>query len=318
MNMDLLFSPATVSFLVVLVVLAVGLALKPNSGKQAVKSRVAEYLQRSELEDSDGALRALQGSFFTRVIGPMLRRFLQALGKLAPAHTLDDINQLLTVAGRPGNLTATDFIGMCVLVSALLALAGFIYAQKVMADSPMFLLIGPLLGAAMGFMLPRYWLISTGRRRKDLIQRTLPDALDMLTVCVEAGLAFESALLRVSERWPGPLSEEFARVVTEVRLGVARSQALRRMSTRCDSPDVGSFVAVLVQADSMGTSIAQVIHSQADQIRVLRRQRAEEKANKAPIKVLIPMVLFIFPALFVVILGPGVPRILEGLSSAGG
>jgi tight adherence protein C len=149
-----------------------------------------------------------------------------------------------------------------------------------------------------------------------LIQRGLPDALDMLTICVEAGLAFESALQRVSDRWPGPLSDEFARSVAEIRLGVPRSQALRRMAARCSVTDVSSFVAVLVQADSMGTSIARVLHSQADQIRVLRRQRAEEKANKAPIKVMIPMVLFIFPALFVVILGPGAPTILEALGSA--
>jgi tight adherence protein C len=317
MSMDILFSPASVSFLVMLAILAIGLALKPNTTKRVVKTRAAEYLQRSELEDPAETLRTLQGSFFKRVVVPMFRRLFQVLGKLAPTNMTENINDLLIAAGRPGNLTATDFMGMCVLVAAVLALAGFVYARKVMADSPMFMLIGPVAGAAVGFMFPRYWLMSAGTKRKDLIQRTLPDALDMLTVCVEAGLAFESALQRVSERWPGPLAEEFNRVVAEVRLGVARSQALRRMAIRCASPDVASFVAVLVQADSMGTSIAQVVHSQADQIRVLRRQRAEEKANKAPIKVLIPMVLFIFPALFVVILGPGIPRILEGLSMGG-
>ena len=181
--------------------------------------------------------------------------------------------------------------------------------------NPTVTLLAPLFGAFVGLMLPRNWLSGRVTQRKDLIQRSLPDALDMLTICVEAGLAFEASLQRVSERWKGPLSDEFARVVAEVRLGVPRSQALRRMAQRCDSPDVFSFVAVLVQADSMGSSIAQVIHGQADQIRVLRRQRAEEKANKAPIKVLIPMVLFIFPALFVIILGPAVPKIIDAFSN---
>jgi tight adherence protein C len=121
----------------------------------------------------------------------------------------------------------------------------------------------------------------------------------------------------VSEQWKGALSNELSRVVSEIRLGVPRPQALRRLAQRCDVPDVSSFVAVLVQADSMGTSIAQVLRSQADQIRVLRRQRAEEKANKAPMKVVMAMLLFIFPALFVVILGPAVPRIIEAFSHMG-
>jgi tight adherence protein C len=163
----------------------------------------------------------------------------------------------------------------------------------------------------LGYMMPNYWLSMRVKQRKDAIQRSLPDALDMLTICVEAGLAFESALQRVGEQWRGPLSDEFSRAVAEIRLGVARPQALRRMSARCGVADVSSFVAVLVQADSMGTSISHVLHSQGDQIRTLRRQRAEEMANKAPIKMLIPMGLLIFPALFITILGPAVPRILD-------
>jgi tight adherence protein C len=122
----------------------------------------------------------------------------------------------------------------------------------------------------------------------------------------------------VSSQWQGPLSEEFARVVAEIRLGVPRAQALRRFSGRCDVDDVTSFVAVLVQADSMGTSVSQVLHSQSEQMRVLRRQRAEEKANKAPIKIIMAMLVFIFPALFVIILGPAVPRIIEAFSGMGG
>jgi tight adherence protein C len=178
-------------------------------------------------------------------------------------------------------------------------------------------LLAPAAGLVIGYLLPRQWLQARIAKRRDVIQCSLPDALDMLTICVEAGLAFESALQRVADQWQGPLSDEFARAVSEMRLGVPRPQTLRRLAQRCDTPDVSSFVAVLVQADAMGTSVAQVLHSQSDQIRTLRRQRAEEKANKAPIKVLLAMVIFIFPALFVVILGPAVPRIMAAFSGTG-
>jgi tight adherence protein C len=245
------------------------------------------------------------------MIFPLVRSLLRAIGKLAPSRTLEDINQQLIRAGRPGGLAATDFLGIWVLVFCMGAVLGFLFGRSFGAANPRMIFLGPLLGAGFGYMAPRFWLSSRGKERTETIQRSLPDALDMLTICVEAGLGFEAALLRVSDQWKGPLSDEFARVVAEIRLGVPRTQALRRMEQRIDNADVSSFVAVLIQADNMGTSIAQVIHSQSDQIRVLRRQRAEEKANKAPIKVLIPMLLFIFPALFVIILGPAVPQILK-------
>jgi tight adherence protein C len=241
---------------------------------------------------------------------------LQGLGRLAPSRGLERLDLRLTVAGRPGKLGALDFLGLRILLVAIGLGLGFLYGRS--AGNPKMLLLGPLGGAVFGYMAPNSWLQGRIHKRKDIIQRALPDALDMLTICVEAGLAFESALQRVSDQWRGPLSDEFARVVAEIRLGVPRGQALRRMAQRCDLPDVGSFVAVLVQADSMGTSIAHVLRSQADQMRVLRRQRAEEKANKAPIKMLMPMLIFIFPALFVVILGPAVPTLISGFGSMGG
>jgi tight adherence protein C len=250
------------------------------------------------------------------VLLPSLRSVLGAVGRLAPAHTLEQLTRQLTAAGRPGNLAAADFLGLCVMMALVGLVLGVLYGRGNTANSGNALL-APLAGTLVGFMAPRFWLSSRSKNRKNVIQRSLPDALDMLTICVEAGLAFESALQRVSERWRGPLSDEFARVVAEIRLGVPRAEGLRRLAQRCDTPDVSSFVAVMVQADSMGSSVAPVIHSQADQIRTLRRQRAEEKANKAPIKVLMAMLIFIFPALFVVILGPAVPRIMEAFGQMG-
>ena len=253
----------------------------------------------------------LEGSFVERVIFPAIRALLQFLGRLAPSKSLESINDQLTMAGRPGNLTAVDFLGIRILSLIICAALGVVLARVLGAGNPKMALLAIGGCLVLGYLVPNMWLQSTMKKRREAIQCSLPDALDMLTICVEAGLAFESALQRVAEQWEGALSDELARVVSEIRLGVPRTQTLRRLAYRCNTPDMSSFVAVLVQADSMGTSIAQVLRSQSDQIRILRRQRAEEKANKAPIKVLLVMVAFIFPAIFVVILGPAIPRIME-------
>jgi tight adherence protein C len=309
---ELIFSPLAVAVLVVLAVVSLTMALRPARSGRVVGDRLDNYLaeNRQEVKQKVVPADALREPFVQRVLVPSGRQLLQVLGRLMPAGMIEEINSQLVVAGRPGNLSGLDFLGVQVLAMFLGLLFGYFYGGKLLAN-PQYRLLAPFVGAAFGYMLPKNWLSGKMRTRKETILRALPDALDMLTICVEAGLAFESAMQRVSDQWKSPLSQEFARVVTEIRLGVPRGQALRRMSLRCDVPDVSSFVAVLVQADSMGTSIAQVLRSQADQMRVLRRQRAEEKANKAPVKVIMAMLAFIFPALFIVILGPAVPKILN-------
>jgi tight adherence protein C len=311
--MELIFSPLGAAVLVGLAVLSFAFMLRPARQVESLEDRMEAFLSREQ--ERSGAIDEVQGSFIQRVVLPAGQRFIQTLGRLAPAKATEEINLQLIVAGRPGNLGPLDFLGLRILLAIVGLGLGFLNSRNV--ANPTFRLLGPAMGLAFGYMLPSYWLKSQVRRRKDIIQRALPDALDMLTVCVEAGLAFESALQRVSTQWKGALSEEFGRVVAEIRLGVPRPQALRRFSQRCDVPDVASFVAVLVQADSMGTSIANVLHSQADQMRVLRRQRAEEKANQAPIKVVMAMMIFIFPALFIVILGPAVPALMNTFGAMG-
>jgi tight adherence protein C len=312
--LDLIFSPVVVSMLVGLTCMALALAFRPTRASQALEGRLSAFLSHAEMRQAADSMSDLNGSFLDRVVFPMVRKLLGLIGRMAPSQTLEGINEQLTIAGRPGNLSAADFVGIRLIFMLFCVGLAVFAGRTVGAGNPRMglLVVGGCL--AVGFLFPKQWLSGKIKARKDAIQCSLPDALDMLTICVEAGLAFESALQRVADQWEGPLSDEFSRVVAEIRLGVARTQALRRLAQRCSTPDVGSFVAVLVQADSMGTSIAQVLHSQADQIRTLRRQRAEEKANKAPIKVLVVMVLFIFPALFVVILGPAIPKILEAFS----
>lgn len=308
--MDQLFSPAFAAAMLALAVLAGMLAFRPNQSAKDVQQRVDVYLGSQAARDAAPEVR---GSFTERAVIPAWQGLLHRLGSLMPAKAVEALQVQLMLAGRPGNLTATDYLGLRVLGGAIGLGLGFLYASRMASDRRM-LLFAPLIAALFGYMAPQSWLSGKIKARRAVIQRALPDALDMLTICVEAGLAFESSLQRVSQQWAGPLSDEFARVVSEIRLGVPRPQALRRLSGRCGVPDVSSFVAVLVQADSMGTSIALVLHSQAEQIRVLRRQRAEERANQAPIKVIMAMLVFIFPALFVVILGPAVPKVLEAFS----
>ena len=180
------------------------------------------------------------------------------------------------------------------------------------------LLRNSLLIGIAGFFLPWLWLRSRARSRQHAISLALPDALDMLTIGVEAGLAFESALLRVGERWHNPLTLEFRRAVAEMRIGTPRDVALTRMAERSGVPELRSFVAVLIQSNQLGMSIAQVLHNQAADMRVKRRQRAEELARQASVKMVFPLVFLIFPALFVVILGPSIPALAGLLRQLGG
>ena len=318
MNPDLIFSPLTVAGLLALGVFALVVALRPSHAARTVDDRLANLVagapERSQQQAASAD--AVREPFVQRVLAPAFRQLIHTLGAMMPPQTAERLNEQLVIAGRPGNLTGLDFLGIRVLAAAAGLLFGFFYLSK-MTMIPQAPLLGPIGGLLFGYMLPNNWLQGRMKQRQDTITRALPDALDMLTICVEAGLAFESAMQRVSEQWKGGLSEEFARVVSEIRLGVPRGQALRRLSQRCEVPDVSSFVAVLVQSDSMGTSIANVLRSQADQMRVLRRQRAEKKANKAPIKVIMAMLMFIFPSLFIVILGPAVPKIIEAFGGMG-
>jgi tight adherence protein C len=148
------------------------------------------------------------------------------------------------------------------------------------------------------------------KRKKEII-KSLPDAMDLLTITVEAGMGFDGALQKVAEKWSNELSKAFGKVVQEMRLGVIRRDALRNMANNMDVPDVTSFTAAIIQADQLGVSIAKILRVQSEQMRIKRRQRAEEQANKAPIKMLFPMVFLIFPALFVVLLGPAVIILME-------
>jgi tight adherence protein C len=165
--------------------------------------------------------------------------------------------------------------------------------------------------AALGYMLPALSLSSRIKKRQLAIQRALPDAIDLLTVCVEAGAAFDMAMARVVDKWHGPLSDEFERLLADLRLGRPRREALKDLADRTGVGDVATFVNALIQADQMGVGLVKVLRVQSDQMRQRRRLRAEEQAQKAPVKMLFPLIFLIFPAVYIVILGPAALRLME-------
>jgi tight adherence protein C len=257
----------------------------------------------------------MKASFYQRIIQPLLRGLLNQSGRLAPQKNVEALYQKLETAGFPGNLNVVDFLGLKILMGTLI---GFLFAAVVyMVRTDSILIVGgtSLIFWVVGFMLPNAWLTTRVSARKKEVLKNMPDALDMMTVCVDAGLGLSGAIQRVAESWENALVDEFTRVLAEVKLGRTRLEALESMANRTDVDEMKNFVMALTLADKLGVSIAQVLHLQSKQMRVARRQRAEELARQASIKMLFPLVFLIFPAMFAVILGPAVPLLLETLTA---
>jgi tight adherence protein C len=217
-----------------------------------------------------------------------------------------DLEHQLTIAKNPGNLHAASFFA----VRLLFLMLGFLLAYLLNRDLSNSEMINILIGALVilvSWLLPSAWLKGRVRTRQDEIARGLPDALDMLSVCASAGLGFDQSLQKISDYWETELGYELKRVTHEMEMGLSRSVALKNMSSRLDVDDLTRFIATIVQAERIGMSYADVLHSQADQMRIIRQLRAREIANKLPGKMIIPVALFIFPAILAVILGPALP-----------
>lgn len=230
------------------------------------------------------------------------------LGRYAPQRTLVRTDRSLVIAGNPYGLRARSYYGVRIILMIVgLLLAVGIYRFDA---SPRYLLLA-LCVVLVSLIVPTLWLRAAMRRRQTLIRRSLPDALDMLSVITAAGLGFDQAMLRLGQSFRTPIGQEFARVVAEIEMGVSRGQALREMRARVDIPELSSFVAVILQSEQLGMSIADVLHSQAEQMRINRQFRAKEIAQQLPARMMIPLALFIFPALLAVILGPFLPVLME-------
>jgi tight adherence protein C len=256
----------------------------------------------------------LSQPFAERVIRPGVSKLLDFFGRLTPQRNIQELQHRLELAGRPYGWTVVNFVGLRVVAALVLAALGFVLSLLSDISFLQRLLLALALGG-LGYFLPILWLGRRTRQRQSALLRALPDGLDMLNICVGAGLGFDAALSRVSEQWKTPLADEFNRVVGEIRLGKTRRQALLDLARRTEVMELENFVATIVQADQLGVSIAKVLRTQAEQMRILRRQRAEEQARQASIKLLFPLVFMIFPSLLAVLLGPAIPKILDAFGS---
>jgi tight adherence protein C len=229
--------------------------------------------------------------------------WLRALAlRLSPSGITAKLQHRLDLAGNPARWNPDRMLGAKGLGLIVLGLLGMLVG----AHKPALLVLFGVVGAAAGFFLPDLLLYNAGLKRQQRIQVELPDAMDMLTVCVEAGLGFDAALAQVARNTSGPLAAELARALQEMQIGKSRTEALRAMANRTTAPELRAFVSALVQAGELGISIAGVLREQAKEMRLRRRQRAEEQAQKVPVKILFPLMTCLLPALFVVIMGPGV------------
>lgn len=273
---------------------------EPHPGVASIEQHYAREVRL----DNDPLSRAAPLS------GPMAA--LRALAaRLSPANVLTRLQHRLDIAGNPGRWTAERVLAFKGLGLVSLGILGLLFG----IHSPATIILFAAIGAGVGFFLPDVLVYNTGLKRQEKIQRALPDALDMMTVCVEAGLGFDAALAQVARNTQGPLASEYARVLQEMQFGKSRVQALRAMTERTTVTELRTFVSALVQASDLGIPVASVLREQAQEMRIRRRQRGEEQAQKVTVKILFPLIFCLFPALMIVVIGPGAINIVHIFST---
>jgi len=284
-----------------------GIAARPS--EDAVQARLSQLVVTPKsLEEME-----LDRPFYERVMRPTIQR-LARMGRRQEGGMIARIDAKLEKAGYPGGLRGADWVGVKILAAIAFAVIGLLLGLLVTGGQIVMALLFLLVGGALGYMAPEFWLGRKIRARSMAMTLQLPDALDLLTISVEAGLGFDAALAKVVEKMEGPLVDEFRQALAEVRMGRTRREALRDLATRADAQPVSNFIGAIVQAEQLGVPIAKVLQIQSNQLRIERRQRAEEAAAKAPVKMLFPMVGCIFPTIFIVILGPAVVTVMSGNS----
>ncbi len=302
-----------------IILIVVGLRYTPE--KDPIENRLAEYAARGEVVTLEQI--ELSQPITQRVILPFARQMGEFALRFTPQNALENTARKLELAGNPRGLEPATFWAFRII--AAIGIGALLLFVLTIGDvnwpwSRKLLIIA--LFVALGFYLPELLISSRIQRRQKEIRKALPDALDLLTICVEAGLGFDGAMAKVYDKWDNELALEFARVIREIQLGKLRREALRNMADRIGIPEMTSFVAAVIQSEQLGISMARVLRIQSDQMRIRRRQKAEEEAHKAPIKMLIPMVLLIFPSICIVLLTPAMFRLfqssLRGILFGGG
>jgi tight adherence protein C len=291
-------------------ILFIAIGLAGSSRVDPVQARLTQLgsMQAKNLEELE-----LQAPFLERTIRPLAGRLSGTVSRFTSSSFTDRTEKNLAMAGNPGDLRVADWLGIKAISAIVFAILFFLIFTFLLNTG---FLLGVALGAAgivVGYIAPEFWLGRRIKARQHAIVLQLPDALDLLTISVRAGLGFDAALAKVVEKMEGPLVDEFRRALAEVRVGKARREALRDIVPRTEVPPLTNFIGAIIQAEQLGVSISKVLQVQSEQLRIERRQRAEEMAAKAPIKMLFPLVGCIFPSLFIVILGPAIILIVKNL-----
>jgi tight adherence protein C len=293
-----------------LAVVMIFLGLAGNSPVDPVQARLTQLgsVQAKNLEELE-----LQQPFIERTLRPLATRLSGFVARVTSQSFTERTEKRLALAGYPGNLRVGDWLG----IKAIVALIGsgllFLVFGILGGNLLMGLALAPV-GLLFGYTVPEFWLGGRVKKRQKLILLQIPDALDLLTISVRAGLGFDGALGKVVEKLKGPLTDEFRRALAEIRVGKTRRESLRDIVPRTEVGALTNFIGAIIQAEQLGVSISKVLQVQSEQLRIERRQRAEEMAAKAPIKMLFPLVGCIFPSLFIVILGPAIILIVQNLA----
>ena len=296
--------PILAMFLAFFGVLLVILGWAGGNRSTPMEERLRQFAPRPKTLEELEFEQPITERFFRPLLGGLSR----LVSRNTPGNVMESSQKRLLHAGNPNNLTVADFMGIKGLVTVLLAGLGL--AIGILGNtSILFTLVLVMILGTLGFLLPDFWLSSKVRQRRSLMVRALPDAIDLLSISVEAGLGFDAAMNRLVEKTQNELAYEFARVIAEMRVGVPRRDALKALAERTGVQDLSIFVTAIIQAEQLGASIVNVLRIQSNEMRIRRRQRAEVLAHQAPIKMLFPMAFLIFPPMFAVILGPAIPTI---------
>jgi tight adherence protein C len=293
---------------VVLAIILVVVGTKAREPTDPIQARLKDIGER-EVPMTLEEIELSQG-FYDRIILPFFNRIGQIASRFTPQATLQTARRKLEMAGNPMRMDPAFFLAMRSVIAVLFGgvlIFVFVMSKRNWAQ-------GLALTAAftvLGFYFPDLWLSSRIKRRQKGVFRAMPDALDLLTICVEAGLGFDAAMAKVHEKWENDLALELGRVIQEIRLGKLRREALRDMADRLGVAELTSFVAAVIQSEQLGVSMAKVLKIQSDQMRVRRRQMAEEEAHKAPVKMVFPIAFLIFPSLLIILLGPAGLQLLQ-------
>lgn len=277
-------------------------------------SDVLQRLNKLVLENGhDIPQDELNQSFTERIFKPAMERLGKTLMKLTPHEKINTLEKMIVMAGKPYGWSVKNWLTLQAFIIVGLPFAVFVLYLQLKVNMQMSMITVLSLSIA-GFLFPKMSLNGKIRKRQSEVMRSLPDIMDLLTVSVEAGLTFDAALSKVVEKMPGAIAREFETVLQEMKVGKSKKDALYQMADRVGVLDLRSFVSAIVQADQLGVSLGRVLRIQSEQIRQNRKQRIQEKAMKAPIKMLIPMIVFIFPVIFIVLLGPVVINLIKMLS----